>query len=64
MPLIETPPESPRDSSPEASRVEEQPSRRVGGRYGDLDHSDLVHLLDEVDDERAGRGFAKRYTYR
>lgn len=56
MPLIETPPESPRESSPEQLRVEEGRSRR-GGRYGEMEHHELIHLLDEVDDERARARF-------
>lgn len=50
MPLIETPPELPK---PDAS---ERPSRR-GGRYGEMEHHELIHLLDEVDDERARARF-------
>lgn len=56
MPLIETPPESPRESSPEPLRVEGGQPRR-GARYGEMEHHELIHLLDEVDDERARARF-------
>ncbi len=58
MPLIETPPESPLESSPEPSRAvaDDRRSRR-GGRYGEMEQHELIHLLDEVDDERARARF-------
>jgi outer membrane biosynthesis protein TonB len=55
MPILETPPNpasQPPDAPPETS------SGRVrAGRFGELDHSELIHLLDSLDDERAKARF-------
>jgi hypothetical protein len=62
MPLTETPTElptepgqSPRDSAP--ASLNGQPARIVVGRHGELDHHELIHLLDSIEDERARSRF-------
>lgn len=52
MPSLETPP-NPAPAPPE----EQQPLRVRAGRYGELDHSELVHLLDSLDDDRSRSRF-------
>jgi outer membrane biosynthesis protein TonB len=53
MPSLQLPPK------PTHSDTAEEPSTssRGYGRYGDLDHHDLIHLLDTLDDERARAQF-------
>lgn len=58
MPITETPPDS---STPPPAR-EEQPARISAGRYGELDHHELVRLLDTIEDERA-RGRFRESLY-
>ena len=56
MPTLETPPNpAPTQDTPP---TQEPSSGKVrAGRFGDLDHSELVHLLDSLDDERAKARF-------
>jgi outer membrane biosynthesis protein TonB len=55
MPSLQLPPKRPQ------SETAEEPSAATplphSGRYGGLDHHDLIHLLDTLDDERARAQF-------
>jgi outer membrane biosynthesis protein TonB len=51
MPTLETPPNPAPVSSPPP------PPKVPAGRFGELDHSELVHLLDSLDDDRARSRF-------
>ncbi len=54
MPTLETPP----NPAPLPPPVEEtQPLKVRAGRFGELDHSELVHLLDSLDDDRSRSRF-------
>lgn len=48
MPPVETPPDSVPPTTPTKVRT---------GRYGELDHHELIHLLDSLDDERSKARF-------
>ncbi len=52
MPTLETPP----NPAP-SSQDEVQPLKVRAGRFGELDHSELVHLLDSLDDDRSRSRF-------
>ena len=54
MPTLETPP-NPAPHSPLPDDV--QPLKVRAGRFGELDHSELVHLLDSLDDDRSRSRF-------
>ena len=56
MPTLETPPNP---APPSSSQQEENRSagKVKAGRFGELDHSDLVHLLESLDDERSKARF-------
>ena len=57
MPTLETPP-NPAPPSSQPQQEENRPAGRVrAGRFGELDHSDLVHLLESLDDERSKARF-------
>ena len=51
MPTLETPPNPAPVSPPPA------PQKIVAGRHGELDHSELVRLLDTLDDDRSRSRF-------
>ncbi len=51
MPALETPP-NPAPATPPPA-----PQKVPAGRFGELDHSELVHLLDTLDDDRARSRF-------
>lgn len=53
MPGVETPPQPPSTETPPRVRA---------GRFGELDHHELIHLLDTLDDERA-RGRFREAIY-
>jgi len=55
MPTLETPP----NPAPTPTPPTQEPSsgRVRAGRFGELDHSELVHLLDTLDDERSKARF-------
>jgi outer membrane biosynthesis protein TonB len=53
MPLLPPSPEQDNEVRDEAPL----PTSPAGSRYSGLDHSDLVHLLDEIDDERTRARF-------
>ena len=56
MPTLETPPNPAPTQTP--SPEQDRSSGKVkAGRFGELDHSELVHLLDSLDDERAKARF-------
>ena len=59
MPTIETPPNSAPSSSSSSSPLEPdvQPLKVRAGRYGDLEHHELLQLLDTIDDERSRSRF-------
>ena len=50
MPTLDTPPNPAETPSP-------QPSKVRTGRFGELEHHELIHLLDTLDDERARASF-------
>ena len=54
MPTLETPP-NPAPLPP--PQEETQPLKVRAGRFGELDHSELVHLLDSLDDDRSKSRF-------
>jgi TonB family protein len=56
MPTLETPP-NPAPTIPPPPTQEPSSGRIRAGRFGELDHSELVHLLDSLDDERAKARF-------
>jgi hypothetical protein len=56
MPTLETPPNPAPPTTP-APRPESSPGKVRAGRFGELDHSELIHLLDSLDDERAKARF-------
>ena len=51
MPALETPP-NPAPATPPPT-----PNKVPAGRFGELDHSELVHLLDTLDDDRSRSRF-------
>ena len=51
MPTLETPP-NPAPATPPPAK-----QRVPAGRFGELDHSELVHLLDTLDDDRSRSRF-------
>lgn len=52
MPILETPPNpAPQPAPPET------PAKVRAGRFGELDHHEIVHLLDSLDDERSRSRF-------
>ena len=54
MPTLETPPNpAPLPPAPE----DLQPLKVRAGRFGELDHTELVHLLDSLDDDRSRSRF-------
>ena len=53
MPTLETPPNP---SAPPPSHLPE-PIKVSAGRFGELDHTELVHLLDSLDDDRSRSRF-------
>lgn len=55
MPTLETPP-NPAPPTPPPPQ-DRSPGRVRAGRFGELDHSELIHLLDTLDDERAKARF-------
>ncbi len=55
MPSLETPPNPPAFPPPPSTKVRT-------GRFGELDHHELIHLLDTLDDERA-RGRFREAIY-
>lgn len=56
MPTLETPP-NPGPTTPPPDIREPSNGRVKAGRFGELDHSELVHLLDSLDDERSRARF-------
>jgi outer membrane biosynthesis protein TonB len=56
MPTLETPP-NPAPTQPPSPEQDRSSGRVKAGRFGELDHSELVHLLDTLDDERAKARF-------
>jgi len=56
MPTLETPP-NPAPTTPPPPKQDASSGRIRAGRFGELDHSELVHLLDSLDDERAKARF-------
>lgn len=50
MPTLETPPNPAQQEEPQSLKVR-------AGRFGELDHSELVHLLDSLDDDRSRSRF-------
>ena len=56
MPTLETPP-NPAPLKPLPPTPETATGKVRVGRFGELDHSELVHLLDSLDDERAKARF-------
>ena len=55
MPTLETPPNP---APPTPPPPQDRSIGRVrAGRFGELDHSELIHLLDTLDDERAKARF-------
>lgn len=56
MPTLETPPNS-APPTPTPPAREPSSGKVKAGRFGELDHSELVHLLDSLDDERAKARF-------
>ena len=59
MPTLETPPNPaphpPPDRADQTDRP--QPLKVSAGRFGELDHTELVHLLDSLDDDRSRSRF-------
>src|SRR5579871_2904317 len=55
MPSLQLPPKPP-PSEPAEEPFSPNPHRQMG-RYGGLDHHELIHLLDSLDDERARAQF-------
>jgi hypothetical protein len=56
MPTLETPP-NPAPPSPSQQEENHSAGKVKAGRFGELDHSDLVHLLETLDDERSKARF-------
>ena len=56
MPTLETPP-NPAPPSPSQQEENHSAGKVRAGRFGELDHSDLVHLLETLDDERSKARF-------
>lgn len=56
MPTLETPP-NPAPTQPPSPEQDRSSGRVKARRFGELDHSELVHLLDTLDDERAKARF-------
>jgi len=63
MPTLETPPNPASSTPPEGAGTPPPPRpdppviKVKAGRFGELDHSELVHLLDSLDDERSKARF-------
>lgn len=58
MPTLETPPNiAPSTGVPPPPKPERSPGKVRAGRFGELDHTELVNLLDSLDDERAKARF-------
>jgi outer membrane biosynthesis protein TonB len=63
MPTLETPPNPASATPPEGEGTPSPPRQEPAaikvkaGRFGELDHSELVHLLDSLDDERSKARF-------
>ena len=61
MPILETPPNpappTPPEQTPESPATRPASIKVRAGRFGELDHSELVHLLDSLDDERTKARF-------
>lgn len=56
MPTLETPP-NPASAPPTPPTREPNSGKVRAGRFGELDHTELVHLLDSLDDERTRARF-------
>jgi len=56
MPTLETP-SNPAPPPPRPEEDNRSSGKVRAGRFGELDHSELVHLLDSLDDERAKARF-------
>jgi outer membrane biosynthesis protein TonB len=56
MPTLETPP-NPAPPTPAPPPQDGSNGRVRAGRFGELDHSELIHLLDSLDDDRAKARF-------
>ena len=56
MPTLETPP-NPAPPPPSQQEENHSSGKVRAGRFGELDHSDLVHLLESLDDERSKARF-------
>ncbi len=54
MPTLEVPPNP---AQPPSAPDEIQPLKVRAGRFGELDHTELVHLLDSLDDDRSRSRF-------